>query len=215
MMSDLQELRESFKPGEEVLVVKRPYGPADRSDDAPGATQRGWIDRKESAFAVVVIGSGPKRSTQKIPYKRLRKVPKLKDLPPKPATRAPKSEPPPPPLRAVPSAFSTLSLVPPPTPEIAPPPPASAAPPPQPETEFQVWLKMGESLLDETLGKASKLRKEAAALADQAQSLMDQSDAKLAEADLIIAESERIKAIIDAKTKHEQAKPQQQTARRA
>jgi hypothetical protein len=115
--ADFQDPSADFALKEEVLVEKRKYGDNERNSTA--SVRRAIILKKERAFALVEFtekDTSLRSDKQKIPYTRLKKVPK----PPVQAPKAPApvngnatSEA----LRAVPQAFANVKLVPPSQPE--------------------------------------------------------------------------------------------------
>lgn len=114
--ADLQDLSISFELKEEVLVEKRKYGDNERNSAA--SVRRAVIVKKERAFALVEFlekDSSLKVDRQKIPYKRLKKVPKPKPpaLSEAPTPARDNGNATPSPLRAVPPAFANVKLVPP------------------------------------------------------------------------------------------------------
>lgn len=156
-LSNLQDLRQHFEAGEEVLVQKRQYS------GVVSGVRIATVVRKELSFATVKF---PDNSVQKVPYKRLQKM-----RPP-----APIADDKSPLLRAVPNAFCNVDRSEPPTE------PTPTAPP-RSDSEIAAWLDMGEQLLDQLHGKERSLRKESEFFAAQAQELTDQADAKVLEAD--------------------------------
>lgn len=117
--ADLQDPSADFDLKEEVLVEKRKYGDNERNSTA--SVRRAIILKKERAFALVefvVKDSSLRSDKQKIPYTRLKKVPPppvqvAKAPAPTPGNGNATSEA----LRAVPTAFANVKLVPPQQPE--------------------------------------------------------------------------------------------------
>jgi hypothetical protein len=176
-MNSLQERREKFKTGDEVLVPKRKYG----ANEA--GLVRGIIINKDAAFATVKFPESG-RATQKIPYKQLIAVPNpdeaqtiLVDVSQPPPQRVLVVEAPAPTaLRAIPTAFSLLT--------------ESNRLAHEPEkvslvtanAEVAAWLDMGTQLRDQLNARIRDLKKASKDLAAEAQALLDKSDLQFAEA---------------------------------
>jgi hypothetical protein len=186
---DLVAMRDSFSKGDKVLIQRRPY------NQREGTVHRGEIIETRSTHAVVFVEG--RKSHEVIQYKKLLKAPSEKPITEKP--------PAPPPLekaviaeralRAVPTAFQSISLPPPTAAEPEPPPVAVASEPPpapaKPERRLKAlddiaaWLEMGASLSDSMKQKVLDLRKEAEDLDAEAERLAHEAEAKNDEADVL------------------------------
>jgi hypothetical protein len=207
-LANLEDIRDDFGVGEEVLVERRQYG-----GKVSGAVIRGTIVRKEGKFAMVRVGTKGPRAVQKVPYKRLKKTPPIVVSPPPKllpeASKLRRSQvlliAEPTPLRVVPDAFRKIHA--------HEPKPANATSHAElithvdestvveqpatvmPSSEITTWLEMGAQLIEQFRAKCSALRDESKELAERAQKLMDRADEKIAEEQALLKQIELLTEI--------------------
>lgn len=208
-LANLEDIRDDFGVGEEVLVERRQYG-----GKVSGAVIRGTIVRKEGKFAMVRVGTKGPRAVQKVPYKRLKKTPPIVvSPPPKLLPEVSKLRRPPQvlliaepkPLRVIPDAFRKIHA--------HEPKPANVTSHAElvtrvdeskvveqpaavvPSSEITTWLEMGAQLIEQFRAKCAALRDESKELAEQAQKLMDQADQKIAEEQALLRQIELLTEI--------------------